>query len=201
MIAQISYLHVRDSLITVSLNREDALEMFNALAPVVGPRAADGEAEIRRLAALFPDGAGEITFDYPNTIVNDAVDRGFREGSKVKKTHITIERNASLRRDFFAARPTVVCDVCELDTASTYPWTEGVMDLHHLLPLSSGTRVEEQGTTFDDLVPVCPSCHRAIHRFYDGWLASNASEDFTNSEEARQVYRAMKSAFPGLIHA
>lgn len=74
-----------------------------------------------------------------------------------------------------------------------------VMDLHHLLPLSSGTRVEAEGTTLDDLVPVCPSCHRAVHRFYDGWLIGNGREDFTNGNEAHEVYRVMKTEFPGLI--
>ena len=201
VIAQISYLHVRGNLVMVSLNREDAQAMFQDLAPIIGPRAHDREAEIFRLAALFEDGSTDISFDYPNTIINEIVESGFREGSKVKKTHITIERNASLRREFFAARPTSICDVCELDTASTYPWTERVMDLHHLLPLSSGTRVEAHGTTFDDLVPVCPSCHRAIHRFYDGWLVDNHRRDFRNGEEAHHVYQIMKGEFPGLIHA
>lgn len=201
VISQISYLHVRGNHISVSLHREDAQAMFQELAPIIGPRAREREAEIRRLAALFGDGITDISFDYPNTIINEIAESGFREGSKVKKTHITIERNARLRREFFAERPTATCDVCELDTARTYPWTEGVMDLHHLLPLSSGTRVEAHGTTFDDLVPACPSCHRAIHRYYDGWLASNARTDFRNSEEAHEVYQDMKSEFPGLIHA
>ena len=85
--------------------------------------------------------------------------------------------------------------------AQSYPWTERVMDLHHLLPLSSGTRVESTGTTFDDLVPVCPSCHRAVHRFYDRWLSSNDRKDFKSAHEALGVYNSMKQTFPGLIHA
>lgn len=201
VIAQISYLHVRDTRLSVSLNGDDARQIFEDLVPIIGPRANDRESEIRRLAGLFIDGSTDIVFDYPNTIVDEVVESGFREGSKSRKTHVTIERNANLRREFFLVRPTPTCDVCGLDTLKTYPWTEGVLDLHHLLPLSSGTRVEARGTTFDDLVPVCPSCHRAIHRYYDRWLERNGRQDFVDTREARTVYRAMREEFPGLVHA
>lgn len=201
VIAQISYLHTIDKNIIVSLSTEDARDIFSELCPILGPRSTDQESEIRRLATLFKSGSTNNFFDYPNTIVNEVVESGFREGSKIKKTHVTIERNAGLRKAFFQKRPTTICDVCMLDTAKTYPWTERVMDIHHLLPLSSGTRVEANGTTFADLVPVCPSCHRAIHRFYDEWLNRNSRKDFKNSDEAHNVYREMKSIFPGLIYA
>jgi hypothetical protein len=199
VISQISYLHIKSGEIIVTLNREDAHNIFKDLFEISGPRANDREAEIRRLAALFRDGSTNITFDYPNTIVEEVVESGFREGSKVKKTHITIERNNRLRKEFFLVRPTAICDVCTLDTAKTYPWTERIVDLHHLLPLSSGTRVEATGTTFDDLVPVCPNCHRAIHRFYDVWLDGNNKKDFKDTREARAVYQEMKNQFSGLI--
>jgi hypothetical protein len=201
VIAQISYLHPRGSRIMVLLNAVDARQFFEELAPIIGPRANDRESEIRRLADLFIDGSTDIVFDYPNTIVDEIVASGFREGGKSRKTHVTIERNAILRREFFLARPTSTCDICGLDTSRTYPWTQGVLDLHHLLPLSSGTRVEEEGTTFDDLVPVCPNCHRAIHRYYDGWLNQNGRQDFIDAGEARTVDRAMKDEFQGLVHA
>lgn len=199
VISQISYLHTRGSEIIVSLNQADAHAIFQDLSAVEGVRAQDREAEIRRLAALFRDGSTSISFEYPNTIVEEVVESGFREGNKVKKTHVTIERNTRLRREFFATRPTAICDVCQLNTAKTYPWTERIIDLHHLLPLSSGTRVEARGTTFDDLVPVCPNCHRAIHRFYDIWLDSNNKKDFKDTGEARAVYHEMKAQFAGLI--
>jgi hypothetical protein len=198
-ISQISYLHFSGSQIIVSLNQADAHAIFQDLSPVGGVRAPDREAEIRRLADLFRDGSTSISFDYPHTIVEEVVESGFREGNKVKRTHITIERNTRLRKEFFAARPTATCDVCQLDTARTYPWAERIIDLHHLLPLSSGTRVEAEGTTFNDLVPVCPNCHRAIHRFYDIWLDRNNKVDFKDTGEARSVYQEMKTQFSGLI--
>jgi len=201
VISQISYLHIRSGHVIVSLDPADAHAVFEDLTPVFGPRANNREEEIRRLSALFEYGSTNDFFDYPNTIVTDVVESGFREGNKIKKTHVTIERNAALRKEFFTARPTAICDVCLLDTAKTYPWTERVMDIHHLLPLSSGTRVEASGTTFDDLVPVCPSCHRAVHRYYDGWLIQNKRKDFMNRMEALSIYKDVKSNFKGLIHA
>lgn len=199
VIAQISYLTVRSNQVIVSLNPVDAQEIFADLAPVSGPRATDRDAEIRRLAALFRGGSTSIAFEYPNTIIEDVVESGFREGSKVKRTHVRIERNTGLRKEFFNANPTAICDVCALHTQRTYPWTERILDVHHLLPLCSGTRVEGSNTTFGDLVPVCPSCHRAVHRFYDRWLESNNRKDFMNSNEAKTVYENMKTQFPGLI--
>jgi hypothetical protein len=207
VICQISYLHLEGSKVIVSLDPEDAQAIFADLAPILGPRAADRESEIRRLADLFRDGATEDFFDYPNTVVNDVVLSGFLEGSKVKRTHITIERNQGLRTAFFAVRPSPLCDVCALDTAATYPWAVRVLDLHHLLPLSSGTRVVSDGslgrlarTTFDDLVPVCPSCHRAIHRFYDAWLTNYGLSDFPNETRARDAYHDLKAEFRGAVH-
>lgn len=199
-IGQISYLTIRTGRIFISLNQTDARDIFEDLNPIIGPFASDANSEIRRLASLFGNGVHSTVLDYPNTVTDQIVQSGFREGTKVKKTHMTIERNANLRKEFFAARPSAICDVCSLDTAQSYPWTERVMDLHHLLPLSSGTRVGPTGTTFDDLVPVCPSCHRAIHRFYDRWLSKNDRKDFKSAGEALDVYKSIKQAFPGLIH-
>lgn len=199
VIAQISYLHVHSDKIVVSLSPIDAQEIFDDLHPIAGPRAKERNAEIRRLAMLFKGGSTNMTFEYPNTIIETVIESGFREGSKVKRTHIVIERNAGIRREYFAIHPTTICDICRLDTKSSYPWTERVLDVHHLLPLSSGTRVEGRNTALNDLVPVCPNCHRAVHRYYDNWLDTNLRKDFINGDEAKMVYRKIKKEFGGLI--
>lgn len=201
VISQISYLHIRSRRIIVSLHPGDANTVFQDMTPIIGPRANNPEAEIRRLADLFEDGSTSDFFDYPETSINDVVESGFREGSKVKKTHITIERNSRLRRDFFIARPEAKCNLCSIDTAKSYPWTDRNLDLHHLLPLSSGTRVVNKGTSFDDLVAICPSCHRAVHYYYDWWLDNSQRADFSSIDEARAVYQDVKTKFPGLIYA
>lgn len=192
-ISQISYLHSDGSNIITSLSQEDAMNIFQDIHPISGLREADGNLEIQRLAALFKDGSEHDFFDYKNTIVSDVLESGFSEGSKVKKTHIVIERNSKLRDLFFDRTPTTVCDACSMDTKKKYPWVERVLDLHHILPLSSGTRVDSKtGTILKDLVPVCPTCHRAIHRFYDGHLKAETRKDFLNEKEARDIYAQAK---------
>jgi hypothetical protein len=206
VIAQISYIHLTQSGLSLSLDPSDASEIFNALNPVLGARADDRDREITRLAHLFRDGSTQNFFAYANTVVSEVVESGFSEGSKVKRTHIVIERNRRLRESFFASLPNAVCDVCSLDTARTYPWTTGVLDLHHLLPLASGTRVVSAHlrqlacTTLSDLVPVCPTCHRAIHRFYDRWLSGRRQADFADREQARDVYKLVKTAYGGATY-
>ena len=76
-----------------------------------------------------------------------------------------------------------------MDTSKKYPWVNRILDLHHILPLSSGTRVDSRvGTILDDMVPICPTCHRAIHRYYDDYLKTNSKSDFDNKDEAHEIY-------------
>jgi hypothetical protein len=207
VISQIAYLdfqgshHSEQAHIVLSLDAPDALLIFRGLHPVTGPRAADREAELRRLAEQFSLEADEGFTSYLDTAANDVLQSGFVEGNKVKKTHLVIERNNSIRQAYFATYPSPLCDVCSLNTSATYPWAKRVLDLHHLLPLSSGIQVKERSTTFDDLVPVCPSCHRAIHRFYDSWLSRKGMKDFPNELQAKAVYQDLKTEFHGAIHA
>jgi len=202
-ISQISYLHSDGSNIITSLSQEDAMNIFKDIQPIAGPRKADGNLEIQRLAALFKDGSEHDFFDYKNTIISDVIESGFSEGGKVKKTHIVIERNSKLRDLFFNRTPTTICDACSIDTHKKYPWVERVLDLHHILPLSSGTRVDSRtGTMLDDLMPVCPTCHRAIHRFYDGYLKTETRKDFLNEKEARDIYvQAKETITKGVCYA
>ena len=197
VIAQISYLHVVGQEVEVSIAPADAEAAFDELAPIGGIRENDPAAEIQCRAAFFRDGSTLDFFDYPSTVVSELVQAGFDEGSKVEKTHVIIERNAKLRAEYFRRFDPVVCDVCSMDTRATYPWTNRVLELHHKLPLSSGTRVESAGTVFGDLVPVCPTCHRSVHRFYGAWLRDNGKEDFGSAREAGDVYELVKDQFGG----
>lgn len=188
-ISQISYLHNTGSDIVVSLSKEDAHEIFHSLSPISGPYETDGNLEIQRLASFFRDGTEHDFFEYKGTIVSDVLESGFVEGSKVKKTHVIIERNAKLRSFYFDKFPSPVCNSCQIDTSKKYPWVNRVLDLHHILPLSSGTRVDTRvGTILNDMVSICPTCHRAIHRYYDDYLKTNKKNDFDNKEEAHEIY-------------
>lgn len=188
-LSQISYLHNTASDIVVSLSKEDAHEIFHSLNPISGPHEIDGNLEIQRLASFFRDGTEHDFFGYKGTVVSDVLESGFVEGSKVKKTHVIIERNAKLRNLYFDKFPSPICDSCQIDTNKKYPWVSRVLDLHHILPLSSGTRVDSRaGTILDDMAPICPTCHRAVHRYYDDYLKKNSKSDFENKREAHEIY-------------
>ncbi|NCB97220.1 MAG: hypothetical protein EOM36_02520 [Bacteroidia bacterium] len=83
--------------------------------------------------------------------------------------------------------------MCTLDTRHKYPWCDHIIELHHLLPLSSPIRSENSATTLMDLVGVCPTCHRSIHRFYACWLREERLEDFVSADQAREVYSLAKN--------
>ena len=190
-LSQLSYLHYKQSKIFALLSREDALLYFHALHPVPGPRESDANAEIQRLASLFfASDKKSLLFSTESAVSDEHVISGFSEGRRVARNHILIERNSSLRRSYFLNQPITVCDVCNLDTKKKYPWVSRVLDLHHILPLSAGIRASSSGRTqLEDLVPVCPTCHRAVHQYYDSYLSERERPDFLDLNEAHRVYR------------
>lgn len=197
-ISQISYLYNTGRDIVASLSQEDAHDIFHSINPITGLRNPNGNLEIQRLASFFRDGSEHDFFEYKGTILSDVLESGFNEGSKVKKTHIIIERNSKLRNLYFKEYPSAICNSCQLDTNKKYPWVNRVLDLHHILPLSSGTRVDSRtGTMLDDLTPICPTCHRAIHRYYDDYLKSEDKKDFNNRSEAQAIYIQAKQNIVG----
>jgi len=193
VISQISYLNSDRTSVTVSLAPEDIIEIFDQLDPIRGYRLSDGDKEIERVSSLFPSAIAGIDFDYGHTVVSDTEEAGFAEWGRVKKTHLKIERNSKLRSAFFLANPASVCDFCGDDTHAIYPWADRVLDIHHLLPLCSGARTSLTGTVLSDLVANCPTCHRAVHRFYETWLKANGRRDFDDAAHARAVYAEAKS--------
>lgn len=196
VLAQLSYLSATSSHITVSLSPLDACELFDDLTPVLGTPLAEGADEIDRRAALFLSAKADIGTDYPHTVLSSISEAGFedafQEGRRLRRTHVSIERNQVIREMFFRQRPEHFCDLCGMDTRQAYPWTERLLEIHHLLPLCSGARTSKDGTLLEDLVANCPSCHRAVHRYYDKWLVQEKRRDFTDAGEAREVYTEAK---------
>jgi len=201
VIAQISYLSLDRRRVTVSLAKEDALNLFEQLSPITGTPLPDGADEVFRLTALFEAAIAELELDYAATAVSDVEESGFSsgttfaEGAKSRKTHLVIERNGKIREAFFKANPSAVCDFCATDTSWSYPWTTRILDVHHLLPLCSGARTSKEGTLLDDLVAVCPTCHRGVHRYYDRWLKDKGQKDFQDADQAKQVYYEAKKKY------
>ena len=168
------------------------MRIFNNLQPVGGDRLAKGADEIIRIAKLYGSTTSQLDFNYSATVVSDLEEAGFVEGNRVKRTHLIIERNRKIRRYFFDKNPSASCDFCNMNTSKIYPWASKILDIHHLLPLCSGARTSTDGTSLQDLVANCPTCHRAVHRYYDKWLKENGRNDFIDASEARKIYRDAK---------
>lgn len=117
----------------------------------------------------------------------------FIEGKRSRMTHIRIERSGRLRQIYMkrAVNPSF-CNMCTLDTKLRYPWTNKLIEVHHLLPLGSLLRVERTTTSLRDVIGICPTCHKATHLYYQVWLSAHRLDDFRNDEEARRVFDEAK---------
>jgi 5-methylcytosine-specific restriction protein A len=54
----------------------------------------------------------------------------------------------------------LACEVCDFESSEAYG-VEGVIDVHHVVPLH---KIGESLTTMKDLALVCPTCHRVLHK-------------------------------------
>lgn len=118
----------------------------------------------------------------------DPADIEFIEGNRKRVEHFRVERSGLLRKYYRQVNPTPVCCACGADMNTRYPWTEYMLDIHHLLPLSSSIAISSRGTSLADIVGLCPSCHRAVHMYYRKWLKANVQSDFRSKQEAHDVF-------------
>ncbi len=154
---------------------EDKVEEFLSLTSIKHSIIISGQASLVSTSGI----------SLPNTDVSDIE---FVEGQRKRVHHPRIERSPMLRRIYIQLHPEPICDACKSNIKERYPWTDYMLDLHHLLPLSSVVRTLETGTSLSDMVGLCPSCHRAIHSYYSKWLKENSIEDFRSKKEAMEVY-------------
>lgn len=117
-----------------------------------------------------------------------------QEGKKVFKSHFQYERSPQLRKEYIKQNPSPICDVCGRDMHIVYPWTENMLEIHHIRPLSSHEATSHNyETRLEDIVGICPSCHRAIHLYYKKHLSTKNISDFTTASDAIKVYEEAKS--------
>ena len=119
---------------------------------------------------------------------SDPSDIEFIEGDKKRIEHFRVERSGLLRKYYRQMNPTPHCCACGADMKIRYPWTEYLLEIHHLLPLSSTVAISSKGTSLADIVGLCPSCHRAVHMYYRKWLTANNQNDFKSKQEAHDVF-------------
>ncbi|MDB4634526.1 HNH endonuclease [Rubripirellula sp.] len=198
---QFSLLHWDGTELHFSVNDESkhSLEtLFEFFAPFEQTQKPDRDAETISLGSIDSLVLGNESILERVSAYSDA-DANFIEGKRRRVTHLSVERNPRLRMNYLKhllrKSEGVRCDVCNLYGKERYPWLENLFDVHHLLPLASAAIVKTAGTSFDDLVPLCPNCHRSVHMFYSSWLKDNSKDDFSSKEEALSVYRGAKEGF------
>lgn len=95
-----------------------------------------------------------------------------REGKLKVVTLSKRERSPKLRAHVLAIRG-YRCQVCEFDFIARYgKFAEKCVELHHLKPVASASR-RGRATSSDEVIVVCPNCHRALHQLKDSsnWRA------------------------------
>lgn len=185
---QVSYLKWFDK--KLYADSDEILTILKAIAPLTIPRR---ELPIEEFVLLTTIGGEREQKKFEVVLKNrEQTPMEFEEGRRVFGTHGRLERSPLVRRHFFRAHPQLICDACSMDVKVRYPWTDNILELHHILPLSATINVNGTTTLLADLVPLCPSCHKSIHIYYRKKLAAWGVEDFGSKKMARDVYDMAK---------
>jgi hypothetical protein len=189
-ISQFSFLKWNRSQLELDVESSElSTELLNVATPDYFTPRPLREEELLSIAQ--PIATDFIDFSLPSR--DEPSEEEFVEGERVRKTHVRIERSPLLRKAFFKRFSPRQCDMCELNTKARYPWAKNLLELHHLLPLSSAIAVSSTGTLLTDVVPLCPTCHRGVHSYYRVWLNKHAQRDFGSKKEAGEVYVEAKN--------
>jgi hypothetical protein len=185
-ISQLSVLKVYNGHLWLDATNQNALEELTKkfLAPVESTPKENRIDEFMALTKL----AGDIVLPTIEIFASDVTDMEFIEGKRKRAEHFRVDRSPLLRKYYRDINRQPICNMCKLNVSVKYPWTGYMLDIHHLLPLSSSIAITTKGTSLQDIVGLCPNCHRSIHIYYTKWLRKNGQDDFNTRTEAMDVY-------------
>jgi len=120
-------------------------------------------AQNPEMESVWPESLGRET---SQTLSLPDVDLTGKEGSRILRSHLWVERDRSLvdakKAAVLTATRRLACEVCTFDFFARYgELGKEFCEVHHLQPLASGGLRQ---TTLDDLAVVCSNCHRMMHR-------------------------------------
>lgn len=102
-------------------------------------------------------GASPIFFTQPETGT-------FEEGSRRFRMHNVIERNQRLISAFKRGLQSFACTICAFDFEAEYgDIGRGFIECHHTRPVSE-MNPDGDTSSVDELIAVCPNCHRMLHK-------------------------------------
>ncbi|WP_213197955.1 HNH endonuclease [Klebsiella aerogenes] len=209
VMSQISFLFWQQGhlFIDLSFSAASKVNLYQLLSPdeIVKDFSDKPEAIILALGSLESSSIQELEavdslFFNPDeeNLLPDATQtqQAFQEGRRRLINHYRIERNKKLRELFLSSSSEPdCCDMCQRTLHIQYPWVSNLIEVHHKLPLASTVRVQGNRTLLNDLVGLCPSCHKAVHQYYRIFLRDAGKTDFTSKEEANEVYEFAKSLY------
>ena len=110
-------------------------------------------------------------------------EKKYYEGKRKKATTTSMKvvRNSQLAKDYKEYSKEqhngkCVCEICELEH------DERMVDVHHKIQVSDYEKERKEYSTFEDVILLCPLCHRATH-IYDG--IEGAKEYFRKTIDKR----------------
>jgi hypothetical protein len=194
-ISQLSYLSWIDGKLFIQpefINTLTNKELEKLTSPKINPRQENPEIEIQHIFSFVNNAEYLVNFKHPVS-TEDTV---FTEGRKIRISHLSTERNRKVVSYYFenTASP-YLCDMCHIEVKKHYPWVQNLIEVHHILPLSSPLQIDKNGTSMQDLVGLCPNCHRATHAFYRSYLTTNNLGDFESEQHAKQIYKEAKASY------
>ena len=132
---------------------------------VVWKEFSDDPERCRQVARAIRDAISSRTEDLLVTSEEEGVVEA-EEGRLLTRIHRTRERNRKLveekKKRFAIKNGRLFCEVCGFDFEKVYgEGGKGLIECHHIRPIHTLRPGEK--TRLEDLVLICPNCHRLIH--------------------------------------
>lgn len=118
--------------------------------------------------ADIKEGFTKVIENEGDTLIPEIIE----EGALSVRPSIVRGRSRMLRQaaiDHFSHKGSIYCDCCNFEFRQFYGTEYGTscIEMHHMRPIYQYQRAGEQKTideALKNLLPVCPNCHRVIHR-------------------------------------
>ena len=162
--------------------KQQGMRLFKALMLPVAAKQNDSVLHTWNLTS-FSDDPNKL-FDEFDCLLNNEIplferklaeklgrvtlsEEELKEGEEETYVLNKYERSKKAREACLAAHGSA-CKVCGIDFGKAYgPEFAGKIEVHHIIPLSQ-IGSEYVVDPVNDLVPVCPNCHTALHSKKDG---------------------------------
>jgi len=147
-------------------------------------------AAVRRLARQIRNGIEELRTEVTPTVNESGDDTEFFEGRVLTEIHRRRERSRGLRRALLRklrANGQLTCALCGATApCDDQSLDDAIFEVHHAIPLASSA---ERRTSVKDVVLLCASCHRLIHR-----LISRLKSWVTVADAKRYLRKTLRDA-------